>query len=133
LVAVQFSTKIFRLSVNAIYAVRNTGFPIRHYRITFRISLGYCGSIACTHWRLFCCHLAGAHFWPWAGHNTLHLCSQYTTLFGLGLGVDYSLFMVSRFREELEHGCDVTDAVTVTVATAGRAVAFSGLAVSIAC
>ncbi len=54
-----------------------------------------------------------------------------TTLFGLGLGVDYSLFMVSRFREELEHGCDVTDAVTVTVATAGRAVAFSGLAVSI--
>src|SRR3989440_2842962 len=54
-----------------------------------------------------------------------------TTLFGLGLGVDYSLFMVSRFREELEHGCNVTDAVTVTVATAGRAVAFSGLAVSI--
>ncbi len=53
------------------------------------------------------------------------------TLFGLGLGVDYSLFMVSRFREELARGRSVDDAVTITVATAGRAVAFSGLTVSI--
>jgi putative drug exporter of the RND superfamily len=54
-----------------------------------------------------------------------------TTLFGLGLGVDYSLFMVSRFREELAAGREVPDAVGVTMATAGRAVFFSGLAVSI--
>src|SRR5713226_390918 len=54
-----------------------------------------------------------------------------TTLFGLGLGVDYSLFMVSRFREELARGRSVDDAVTATVATAGRAVTFSGLTVSI--
>src|SRR6266480_2508171 len=54
-----------------------------------------------------------------------------TTLFGLGLGVDYSLFMVSRFREELHHGRSVDDAVAVSVATAGRAVIFSGLTVSI--
>jgi putative drug exporter of the RND superfamily len=54
-----------------------------------------------------------------------------TTLFGLGLGVDYSLFMVSRFREELAAGRDVPDAVGATMATAGRAVFFSGLAVSI--
>ena len=54
-----------------------------------------------------------------------------TTLFGLGLGVDYSLFIVSRFREELKRGRNVSEAVTVTVATAGRAVAFSGLTVSI--
>ena len=54
-----------------------------------------------------------------------------TTLFGLGLGVDYSLFMVSRFREELAAGRAVADAVGVTMATAGRAVFFSGLAVSI--
>ena len=53
------------------------------------------------------------------------------TLFGLGLGVDYSLFIVSRFREELTRGRCVDDAVTMTVATAGRAVAFSGLTVSI--
>ncbi|TMC36920.1 MAG: MMPL family transporter [Chloroflexi bacterium] len=54
-----------------------------------------------------------------------------TTLFGLGLGVDYSLFMVSRFREELAHGRNVEEAVAITVATAGRAVIFSGLTVSI--
>jgi RND superfamily putative drug exporter len=54
-----------------------------------------------------------------------------TTLFGLGLGVDYSLFMVSRFREELAHGRPVEEAVARTVATAGRAVTFSGLTVSI--
>lgn len=54
-----------------------------------------------------------------------------TTLFGLGLGVDYSLFMVSRFREEIAHGRSIEDAVVLTVATAGRAVAFSGLTVSL--
>src|SRR5579871_112769 len=54
-----------------------------------------------------------------------------TTLFGLGLGVDYSLFMVSRFREELSHGRGVEESVAVTVATAGRAVTFSGFTVSI--
>lgn len=54
-----------------------------------------------------------------------------TTLFGLGLGVDYSLFMVSRFREELRRGRPLAEAVAITVATAGRAVTFSGLTVSI--
>src|SRR5438874_2548458 len=54
-----------------------------------------------------------------------------TTLFGLGLGVDYSLFIVSRFREELAHGRNVEEAVAITIATAGRAVTFSGLTVSI--
>ncbi len=54
-----------------------------------------------------------------------------TTLFGLGLGVDYSLFIVSRFREELEREQSLADAVAITVATAGRAVAFSGLTVTI--
>jgi RND superfamily putative drug exporter len=54
-----------------------------------------------------------------------------TTLFGLGLGVDYSLFLVSRFREELARGSAVPEAVGRSMATAGRAVFFSGLAVSI--
>src|SRR5262249_16578496 len=49
-----------------------------------------------------------------------------TTLFGLGLGVDYSLFMVSRFREELRQGRPVPEAVALTMSTAGRAVFFSG-------
>ena len=54
------------------------------------------------------------------------------TLLGLGLGVDYSLLMTSRFREELARrdGPDrVAEAVRATVATAGRAVFFSGLTV----
>jgi RND superfamily putative drug exporter len=55
------------------------------------------------------------------------------TLLGLGLGVDYSLLMTSRFREELAargwRGDAVENAVGATLATAGRAVFFSGLTV----
>ncbi len=50
------------------------------------------------------------------------------TMLGLGLGVDYSLFMVSRFREELAKR-PVEDAVAVTVATVGKAVFFSAITV----
>ena len=52
-----------------------------------------------------------------------------TTLLGLGLGVDYSLLLVSRFREELGRGAKLGDAVQRTVATAGRTVFFSGVTV----
>ncbi|HEU0101487.1 MAG TPA: MMPL family transporter [Mycobacteriales bacterium] len=54
------------------------------------------------------------------------------TLLGLGLAIDYALFMVSRFREELAAGRRVEQAVERTVATAGRTVAFSGLIVTVA-
>jgi uncharacterized membrane protein YdfJ with MMPL/SSD domain len=53
------------------------------------------------------------------------------TMLGLALAIDYSLFMVSRFREELLKGRTVAKAVETTVATSGKAVAFSGLAVAI--
>jgi RND superfamily putative drug exporter len=53
------------------------------------------------------------------------------TMLGLALAIDYSLFMVSRFREELRRGRDVASAVEVTVATSGKAVTFSGLAVAV--
>lgn len=53
------------------------------------------------------------------------------TMLGLALAIDYSLFIVSRFREELVRGRTVADAVERTVATSGKAVAFSGLAVAI--
>lgn len=49
---------------------------------------------------------------------------------GVGLGVDYGLFMTFRFREERERGHDTIEAVRRTVATAGRAVLFSGLTVA---
>ena len=53
------------------------------------------------------------------------------TILGLGLAIDYGLFMVSRFREELAHGLSTEDAVVRTMATAGRTVAISGLTVAI--
>src|SRR6185295_522373 len=53
------------------------------------------------------------------------------TMLGLALAIDYSLFMVSRFREELKRGRTVGEAVEITVATSGKAVTFSGLAVAI--
>ena len=52
------------------------------------------------------------------------------TAMGLGLAIDYSLFVVSRFREELHAGRSVDDAVVRTVETAGRTVAFSALTVA---
>ena len=53
------------------------------------------------------------------------------TMLGLALAIDYSLFITSRFKEELRHGRTVGDAVQRSVATAGKAVVFSGLAVAI--
>jgi RND superfamily putative drug exporter len=53
------------------------------------------------------------------------------TMLGLGLGIDYSLFVVSRFREELRKGRAPRDAVVETVRTAGRTIAFSGITVAL--
>jgi RND superfamily putative drug exporter len=55
-----------------------------------------------------------------------------TTALGLGLGIDYALLMVSRFREELATGSEVPEAVARTMATAGRTIAFSALTVAAA-
>jgi RND superfamily putative drug exporter len=56
-------------------------------------------------------------------------------LLGLGLSIDYSLFIVSRYRERRLAGVEVEEALRTTLATTGRAIAFSGLtvAVSLAC
>jgi RND superfamily putative drug exporter len=51
---------------------------------------------------------------------------------GLGLAIDYSLFVVSRFREELERGRDTAEALSVTLRTAGRTVLFSAATVAAA-
>jgi uncharacterized membrane protein YdfJ with MMPL/SSD domain len=53
------------------------------------------------------------------------------TLIGLGTSIDYSLFVVARFREELAAGASREDALARSMATAGRAVVFSGLTVAI--
>ena len=53
------------------------------------------------------------------------------TALGIGLGIDYALFMVTRFREELARGVEPNDAVIRTVRTAGRTVVYSGITVAI--
>ncbi|MEV6587870.1 MMPL family transporter [Streptomyces acidicola] len=53
-------------------------------------------------------------------------------LIGLGVGIDYALFIVTRHRRELKRGLSVTEAVTSAVATTGRAVVFAGATVCIA-
>ncbi|RVX45288.1 RND superfamily putative drug exporter [Nonomuraea polychroma] len=54
------------------------------------------------------------------------------TMLGLGLAVDYSLYVLKAFREEIRAGASSEEAVVRTMATAGRTVAFSGLTVATA-
>ncbi len=61
--------------------------------------------------------------------------SQYAlnivTLIGLGVSIDYSLFIVNRFRDELKLGASREDAISKAMATAGRAITFSGLTAAV--
>jgi RND superfamily putative drug exporter len=52
-----------------------------------------------------------------------------TTGLGLGLGIDYALLIVNRFREELHRGKSVEDSIVDTMASAGKTVFYSGLTV----
>ena len=68
-----------------------------------------------------------------AGVLQVNVFSQaVVTILGLGLAIDYGLFMVSRFREELDKGRSVEDAVALTTQHAGRTVVFSALMVVVA-
>jgi RND superfamily putative drug exporter len=61
--------------------------------------------------------------------------SQYAinvvTLIGLGVAIDYSLFIVNRFRDELAAGASREDAIAIAMSTAGRAITFSGVTVAV--
>jgi len=58
--------------------------------------------------------------------------SELATMIGLGVGIDYSLFVVTRFREEYRRGAGATEATVTAMDTAGRAVLFAGTTVIIA-
>ena len=78
--------------------------------------------------------IGGSLFFVWLSTQfttTSVFAVNLITAMGLGLGIDYALLMVNRFREERARGLNVEDAVKTTVATAGRTVLFSGLTVSI--
>jgi uncharacterized membrane protein YdfJ with MMPL/SSD domain len=70
--------------------------------------------------------LVGAEF-----HLSTFIVNMMTAM-GLALGIDYSLFVISRFREERARGHDKESAIQRTAATAGRAVLFSGSIFAIA-
>src|SRR5437588_5124305 len=53
------------------------------------------------------------------------------TLIGLGVAIDYSLFITNRFREEMRRGKSANNALATAMATSGRAITFSGLTVAI--
>jgi RND superfamily putative drug exporter len=57
--------------------------------------------------------------------------SNVVTLIGLGVAIDYSLFIVNRFRDELAAGHTREDAIATSMSTAGRAITFSGVTVAI--
>ncbi len=57
---------------------------------------------------------------------SVNVCS----LIGLGVSIDYSLFLVSRYREELAGGASTDEAIVKALKTAGRVIGFSGIAVS---
>ncbi|WP_156463452.1 MMPL family transporter [Frigoribacterium sp. Leaf172] len=61
-----------------------------------------------------------------------NLYSNIVSMIGLAVSVDYSLFIVKRFREELDRGLSVRDAVDVAMQRAGHSVLFSGAAVIVA-
>jgi RND superfamily putative drug exporter len=52
-------------------------------------------------------------------------------MIGLGVGIDYALFIVTRYRENLRHGHTVDEAIAIAIDTAGRAVTFAGITVVI--
>ncbi|BCB75152.1 MMPL family transporter [Phytohabitans flavus] len=77
----------------------------------------------------------GAFFvlWGTAQFTSVSVFSiNLVTALGLGLAIDYSLLMVSRFREELDAGWGPDQAVIRTVESAGRTVVFSGVTVAVA-
>src|SRR5919198_4230392 len=58
--------------------------------------------------------------------------TELATMIGLGVGIDYALFLVTRFREEHRAGATADDAAVAAIGTAGRAVLFAGTTVIIA-
>ncbi|HET6311880.1 MAG TPA: MMPL family transporter [Candidatus Nitrosotalea sp.] len=63
--------------------------------------------------------------------NVSQYAMNVVTLIGLAVAIDYSLFVVNRFRDELAAGASREDAIATSMSTAGRAITFSGLTVAI--
>tara|TARA_B100000700_G_scaffold106298_1_gene120002 strand:- start:606 stop:2903 length:2298 start_codon:yes stop_codon:yes gene_type:complete len=73
----------------------------------------------------------GIIFWLSNQMDVNNYAMNIVSLIGIGVSIDYSLFIVNRFREELLNGHDKREALAITGATAGKAVFFSGITVVI--
>ena len=73
----------------------------------------------------------GVTIWLSTQIDVTNYATNIISLIGIGVSIDYSLFLVNRFREEIARGRDIKIATAMTTATAGRAVFFSGLTVAI--
>ena len=104
---------VFVVLVVAFGAVVAAGLPL---------ALGF-GSVAITFALLFFISYATPIF---------AFVPQVAGMVGLGIGIDYSLIMLSRFREELLRGKTSREAIVHVMRTAGKAIAFSGMAATIA-
>ncbi len=79
--------------------------------------------------------LASGFFLVSVGASFFNMASftvQFSAMIGIGVGIDYSLLMVTRFRESLEKGFSIDDAIVRASSTAGRAVLFAGGTVVVA-
>ncbi len=86
--------------------------------------------------------LGAAIFGLGAGFSTIGLATnlasflafspQFAAMIGIGVGIDYSLLIVTRFREGLHAGKSVEESVVLAVTTSGRAVIFAGMVVAVA-
>ena len=63
--------------------------------------------------------------------NVPDFTPQLAMMIGIGVGIDYALFIVTRYRQQLEHGLGPENATIVAIATAGKAVLFAGTTVVI--
>ncbi len=97
--------------------------------LVFRSPIAALVPLACG---LLVTRVGTAVMWVLNHHFALDaLALNMLTMIGLALGVDYSLLIVSRFREELAGGASVEEAITQAVARAGRTVIFAGTALAV--
>ena len=73
----------------------------------------------------------GMTIWLSNGLDVTVYATNIISLIGIGVSIDYSLFLVNRFKEELDRGHDVRTATAMSCATAGKAVFYSGITVAI--
>jgi RND superfamily putative drug exporter len=64
--------------------------------------------------------------------STPDFATQLAAMIGLGVGIDYALFLITRFRQNYRSGMDLQSSISEAMDTAGRAVLFAGITVIIA-